>query len=201
MKHFDIAILGAGSGLMIMEGALEHGKTCAVIEKGAFGGTCLNRGCIPSKMLVYPADLIRETQRGELVGVTFGRPAIDWARVSARMRRQIDVNQELEQAIAHTEGVTVYPGEGSFADAYTLDIRLKDGRLERISADTIVIATGSRTRVPHIQGLDQTGYLTSESFFSDRFPDKPFESLLIIGGGATALEFAHIFSAFATRVT
>lgn len=201
MKHFDIAILGAGSGLMIMEGALEHGKTCAVIEKGAFGGTCLNRGCIPSKMLVYPADLIREAQRGELVGVTFGRPAIDWARVSARMRRQIDVNQELEQAIAQTEGVTVYPGEGSFADAHTLDIRLKDGRLERISADIIVIATGSRTRVPHIQGLDQTGYLTSESFFSDRFPDKPYESLLIIGGGATALEFAHIFSAFGTRVT
>jgi mycothione reductase len=201
MKHFDIAVLGAGSGLMVMEGAHEHGKTCAVIEKGAFGGTCLNRGCIPSKMLVYPADLIREAQRGKHVGITFGQPVIDWAKVSTRMRRQIGVNRKLEQAITQTEGVTVYQGEGSFVDAHTLDIRMKDGRSEQISADTIVIATGSRTRVPHIQGLEQTGYLTSESFFSDRFPDKPYESLLIIGGGSTALEFAHIFSAFGTKVT
>lgn len=201
MKHFDIAVLGAGSGLMIMEGARDHGKTCAVIEKGAFGGTCLNRGCIPSKMLVYPADLIREAERGERVGVSYGKPQVDWRKISRRMQRQIDVNEELEKEVEATPGVTVLRGEGAFVDKNTLSIRLADGSVEHITADRVVIATGSRTRVPKLEGLAETGYLTSESFFGGRFPETPYESLLIIGGGSTALEMAHIFSAFGTRVT
>jgi len=201
MQKFDIAVLGAGSGLLIMEGARDHGMTCAVIEKGAFGGTCLNRGCIPSKMLVYPADLIREAERGERVGVTYGKPEVDWAKVARRMRRQIDVNTELEQEVAETKGVTVFRGEGAFVDAHTLDIRMNDGGAQRITADRIVIATGARTRVPDIPGLEEAGYVTSESFFADKFPEKPYESLLIIGGGSTALEIAHIFAAFGSKVT
>jgi len=201
MQKFDIAVLGAGSGLLIMEGARDHGMTCAVIEKGAFGGTCLNRGCIPSKMLVYPADLIREAERGERVGVTYGKPEVDWAKVARRMRRQIDVNTELEQEVAETKGVTVFRGEGAFVDARTLDIRMNDGGTQRITADRIVIATGARTRVPEIPGLEEAGYVTSESFFADKFPEKPYESLLIIGGGSTALEIAHIFAAFGSKVT
>ena len=201
MQHFDIAIIGAGSGLIIMEGAVENGQSCAVIEKGAFGGTCLNRGCIPSKMLVYPADLIREARHGERVGVTYGEPEIDWSRISRRMRRQIDVNLDLVKDIEQTQGVTVFKGEGSFVDAHTLSIKLNDGSIDQITAEKIIIATGARTRIPQISGLDKAAYLTSESFFADRFPEKPYESLLIIGGGSTALEFAHIFSAFGTKVT
>ncbi|NLM85164.1 MAG: NAD(P)/FAD-dependent oxidoreductase [Clostridiales bacterium] len=201
MQHFDVAVLGAGSGLMIMEGARDNGKTCAVIEEGAFGGTCLNRGCIPSKMLVYPADLIRDAQRGERVGITFDAPKVDWEKVSRRMWRQIDVNKELETEVEETPGVTVFRGRGSFVDKNTLDISMKDGSTQRITADSIVIATGSRTRIPDIAGLEEAGYLTSESFYGDKFPKKPYDSLLIIGGGSTALEMAHIFSAFGTRVT
>ena len=80
---------------MISEAALARGLSCAVVEKGALGGTCLNRGCIPSKMLVYPADLIREAERGERVGVGFSRPDIDWAKIAGRMQRQIEVNHDL----------------------------------------------------------------------------------------------------------
>lgn len=201
MKKFDIAVLGAGSGLIIMEGALKAGKSVAVIESGAFGGTCLNRGCIPSKMLVYPADLIQEARRGERVGVTFTEPAVDWDKVSRRMRRQIDVNESLERDITGTPGVTVFRGTGSFLDPHTLEIAMNNGGAERITAEQIVIATGSRTRLPDMEGIDTAKPLTSESFFADRFPDRPYDSLLIIGGGFTALEFAHIFSAFGTRVT
>ena len=201
MKHFDIAVLGAGSGLIIMEGAVKAGKSVAVIESGAFGGTCLNRGCIPSKMLVYPADLIQEARRGERVGISFPEPAIDWDKISRRMRRQIDVNESLEQDVSATPGVTVYRGTGAFYDPHTLDIALNDGGTARITADHIVIATGSRTRVPDMEGIDAAQPLTSESFFADRFPQRPYDSLLIIGGGFTALEFAHIFSAFGTKVT
>lgn len=201
MKHFDIAVLGAGSGLIIMEGALAAGKSVAVIEKGAFGGTCLNRGCIPSKMLVYPADLIRDAERGERVGISFDKPSIDWAKVSRRMWRQIDVNQDLERDISKMKGVTVFRGEGSFVDKNTLNITMNEGGTENITADKIIIATGSKSRIPDMEGLNDVGYLTSESFFGDQFPKKPYDSLLIIGGGFTALEFAHVFSAFGTKVT
>lgn len=201
MQVFDVAVLGAGSGLIVMEGAKDHGQTCAVIEKGAFGGTCLNRGCIPSKMLVYPADLIREAENGERVGLRFAPPEVDWGRISRRMRRQIDVNIELGQEVEQTPGVTAFRGTGSFVDAHTIRVDLNEGGSTVIQANKILIATGSRTFVPDVPGLAQTGYLTSESFFGERFPDAPYESLLIIGGGSTALEIAHIFSAFGTKVT
>ena len=201
MRHFDLAVIGSGAGLIVMEAALKHGKTVAVIEKGAFGGTCLNRGCIPSKMLVYPADLIREAQRGERVGVTFGEPAVDWQKITRRMRRQIDVNLQLEKDLGKAPGLTLYKGEAQFEDGRTLQVKMKDGGVERLSAGDILIAAGARTRIPLIQGLEEAGYVTSESFFAGKFPEKPYESLLIIGGGSTACEFAHIFSAFGTKVT
>lgn len=200
MRHYDLAVIGSGSGLIVMEEALKHGKTVAVIEKAEFGGTCLNRGCIPSKMLVYPADLIREAQRGERVGVTFAAPKVDWEKIARRMRRQTDVNQELERDLEKTPGLTLYKGEAAFEDPRALRVRMKDGGEERLSADDIVIAAGARTRIPDIAGLEDAGYITSESFFGDKFPQKPYDSLLVYGGGSTACEIAHIFSAFGTKV-
>lgn len=178
MRHYDLAVIGSGSGLIVMEEALKHGKTVAVIEKAEFGGTCLNRGCIPSKMLVYPADLIREAQRGERVGVTFAAPKVDWEKIARRMRRQTDVNQELERDLEKTPGLTLYKGEAAFEDPRALRVRMKDGGEERLSADDIVIAAGARTRIPDIAGLEDAGYITSESFFGDKFPQKPYDSLL-----------------------
>ena len=201
MRHYDLAVIGAGSGLMIAEEALKLGKTCAVVEKDLFGGTCLNRGCIPSKMLVYPADLIREAEQGARVGVRFDAPRVDWALITRRMREQTDENVSLEESLAHTQGMTLYKGTGQFIDAHTLSVALRDSGTERFTAENIVVATGGRTRIPPIPGLEGTGYLTSESFFGSRFPDKPYDSLLIIGGGTTACEFAHILSAFGTKVT
>ena len=201
MQHFDVAVLGAGSGLIISEAALKKGLDCAVIEKGAWGGTCLNRGCIPSKMLVYPADLIRQAQRGKAVGVDFPEPKIDWAKITRNMQDQIDANITLEQEMDSQKGLTTFKGEASFVDSHTLKIRLNDGGIAQITADTIVIATGARTRIPKIMGLQETGFQTSESVFGGQFPNAPYESLLIIGGGATGCEFAHIFSAMGTKVT
>ena len=201
MQHFDLAVIGAGAGLIIMEGALHAGQTCAVIEKGPIGGTCLNRGCIPSKMLVYPADLIRDAQRGGHVGVTYGAPDIDWDKISRRMWRQINVNKTLEESLKQTRGLTLFQGEARFEDAHTLSVSLNAGGNAIISASQIVVAAGTRTRIPPIPGLKDAGYVTSESFFGERFPKTLYESILIIGGGSTACEFAHILSAFGTKVT
>ncbi|MGI6378386.1 MAG: hypothetical protein ACOX0H_00110 [Patescibacteria group bacterium] len=76
---------GSGAGFIVLDAALECGLQCALIEKDQLGGTCLNRGCIPSKMLVYPADLIREAQRSDKVGVSFGKPKADWEKIGSRM--------------------------------------------------------------------------------------------------------------------
>jgi mycothione reductase len=201
MRHYDLAVIGTGSGLIIIEEALKLGRICAVVEKDLFGGTCLNRGCIPSKMLVYPADLIREAEQGERIGVSFSKPQVDWALMTKRMREQTDENISLEKSLNETQGLTLYKGEGRFIDANTLSITLKNGGSESFTAEQIVIATGGRTRIPPILGLENTGYITSESFFGNRFPDKPYVSLLIIGGGTIACEFAHILSALGTKVT
>lgn len=200
-KHFDIAIIGSGAGLIVMEEAQKAGKTVALIEKGAFGGTCLNHGCIPSKMLVYPADLIRNARMGGRVGIHFDTPRIDWQKITRRMRQQVDQNIALEEQLGQDQSLTLYKGAASFVDPHTLAIQLKDNSTEQITAGQIVIAAGSRTRIPHIDGLQQAGYVTSESFFGDRFPKKPYESLVIIGGGSTACEMAGIFSAFGSKVT
>jgi dihydrolipoamide dehydrogenase len=201
VQSFDLAVIGSGSGLIVMERALALGLKVAVIEKSAFGGTCLNRGCIPSKMLVYPADLVRDAQMGKRVGVTFQAREVDWAVVTRNMREQIDENIALERDLSHTEGLTLYKGEARFLDAHTLAVRLNAGGEERLSAKMIVVGVGGRTRVPKLPGLSEVGYVTSESFFGDRFPHKPWDSLLLIGGGATACEMAHVFSAFGTKVT
>ncbi len=201
MQHFDLAVLGGGSGLMISEAALKAGLSCAVVEKGAWGGTCLNRGCIPSKMLVYPADLIREVERGERVGVSYQKPEIDWAKIARRMQRQIDVNKELEKELASEKGLSMFSGEASFVDAHTIQVQLNSGESTRFTADKIIIATGSRTRIPNIRGLESVSYQTSESIFGGEFPQKPYDSLLVIGGGATGCEMAHIFSAMGTQVS
>ncbi|HRT82180.1 MAG TPA: dihydrolipoamide dehydrogenase, partial [Oscillospiraceae bacterium] len=96
MKNYDLIVVGSGAGLIVLQVALMKGLKCAVIEKGKFGGTCLTRGCIPSKMLVHPADMIREAQGGEKIGLSFEKPKFDWEIISKRTWSQINYSQEIE---------------------------------------------------------------------------------------------------------
>lgn len=202
MKRFDLVVVGSGAGLMVLEEALRQGLKCALVEKSKFGGTCLTKGCIPSKMLVYPADLIREMQSSGRIGIRSSEPQIDWETISRRMWEQIDLNKGIEKSLARIPRLTVYKGTGSFTDSHSMMIRYNDGRPnEEISATAFVIAAGARTMVPEIDGLEEAGYVTSETFFGEKFPQKPYESIAIIGGGTIGAEFAHIFSAFGAKVT
>ena len=114
MEKYDIAVIGSGAGLMVIEAALAHGLSCALVEKSDMGGTCLNRGCIPSKMLVYPADMIRHAQEAEMVGLDFPPPAIDFTKIAGRMKRQISVSKEIEESLSQTENLALYKGVGEF---------------------------------------------------------------------------------------
>lgn len=201
MKRFDIVIVGSGAGLMVMEAALNKGYRCAIIEKAKFGGTCLTKGCIPSKMLVYPADFIRETEEAERVGIRVSRPEIDWDAISKRMWKQIDFNKSIEHSLQNIPNLTVYKGNGAFVGPNSMVISCEGKENEIIYGDKFVIAAGARTFVPSVDGLESAGYVTSETFFGEKFPKKLWKSLAIIGGGAISAEFAHIFSAFGTKVT
>lgn len=202
MKQFDLVVIGSGAGLMVLEEALNQGLRCAIIEKSKFGGTCLTKGCIPSKMLVYPADLVRELQSSQRVGIQTAPPQVDWQTISRRMWEQIDLHKKIEHSLGHIPNLTVYKGTGAFTGTHNMTVHYADGTPdEQLTAERFVIAAGARTMVPQIAGLDDAGYVTSERFFGDKFPTAPYKSLAIIGGGTISAEFAHIFSAFGTKVT
>lgn len=187
---------------MVLEAALQQGLRCAIIEKNKFGGTCLTKGCIPSKMLVYPADFIRETEQAGRFGIKAQPPEADWDTIARRMWKQIDFHKDIQRNLGELPNLTVYQGTGAFTGTHTMAVHYGDGRPDdEISGERFVIAAGARSFVPDTQGLEAAGYLTSERFFGDGFPDKPWDSLVIIGGGAISTEFAHIFSAFGTKVT
>lgn len=198
MISFDLIVIGSGSGLNILNVGLNLGLKCALVEFDKMGGTCLTRGCIPSKVLVHLSDLIRESQHAKKVGIDFEN-RFDWKKIADRMWNQINESKRIEENINHIPSLTVFRGVGEFVDDYILRIK-GTGKEEDFRGEKIVIASGARSFVPPIKGLKETGYVTSDSFFGEKFPSKPWESLIIIGGGVISVEFAHILSAFGTKI-
>jgi mycothione reductase len=202
LKEYDLIIIGAGVGLYLADVALRKDLKCAIIEKGKFGGTCLTRGCIPSKILTYPASVIRETEHSKQIGLDFKRPDFNWEEISSRMWNKINESNEIEQGLLNIENLDVYRGIGEFTSQYTLRVKDSNGNFSReIKGKKIAICVGGKTFVPNINGLEEAGYITSETFFGEAFPQAPYKRLAIIGGGAIGVEFAHIFSAFSSIVS
>lgn len=202
MKTYDVAVVGSGSGLMVVEAALSAGLTCAIVERAKFGGTCLTKGCIPSKMLVYPADLIREAKDAVRIGLSFEEPGIDWGRISDRVWRQIGHHKQIEESLETAENLDVYKGTAEFTAPYVMRVKGADGAYSsEFRAKRIVLAAGARSFVPPIEGLREAGYVTSESFFGEKYPKVLWKRLVIVGGGAIGAEFAHIFTSYGTHVT
>lgn len=201
MTHYDMIVIGTGAGNIILELAQKAGKKCAQIERGKFGGTCLNRGCIPTKVLVTAADRLYDFKESAHMGVSAKDPTFDWARISQRVWEKIDESKVLRQTYLDDPTLDVYEGTAAFLDDKTLQVTYKDGSLsEPMTADRIYIGTGGRTNIPEIEGLDKIPFWTSERFFSEDYPTKPFEDIIVIGGGAIGCEFAHIFRAFGAKV-
>ncbi|MCR3884454.1 MAG: dihydrolipoyl dehydrogenase, partial [Methanothrix sp.] len=155
---------------------------------------CLNNGCIPSKVLLYPADVIRTLEAAHAVGVEARIEGIDFDLIMGRMRAIVDEGRgEMERSAAKNEHLDWYRGWGEFVG----DFMIKIGG-ETITAPKIFIASGSRPLVPPIPGLAESGYIDNVSVLSlERLP----ESLIILGGGYLASEYGHFFSALGTKVT
>lgn len=193
MPHYDLAILGTGSGNSIITDEMKDWKI-AVVEPWTFGGTCLNRGCIPSKMFVHAADVALEARTGHRFNVQSNVVDVHWDALRERIFGRIDPIAASGKAYRQgLENVDVYDQPAEFIG----DHHIKSGDHE-FTADRIVIAVGSTPSIIPIPGIEGLEIDTSDTIM--RLEKQP-ESLIIIGGGAIAVEMAHIFDAYGTKVT
>ncbi len=192
-ENYDLIIIGSGSGNSIPEFLSDW--NIALVERGTFGGTCLNVGCIPSKMFVLPADYAVQAQRGAKLGLDTSFQGADWVAIRDRVFGRIDpiAAGGKEYRATGTPNVTLISGTARFVGDKTFDV---DGR--RIAAPKVLLAAGARPMVPPIDGLADVGFHTSDSVM--RLPALPAR-LGIIGGGFIAVEMGHVFSGLGSNVT
>jgi mycothione reductase len=193
-KTYDIVVVGSGSGGAIVQKALGGGAKVALVDKGPAGGTCLNSGCIPSKMLIAAADRVMDIEEAGRFGIAAKVERIDFASLVGGVRDHVAKERDrIAAELARLTGLDYYPARGEFVDGDTIDA---GGTL--IRGETVFLASGSRPLIPDIPGLEEAGYLTNESLLAlDTAP----QSLAIIGGGYIAAEYGHFFSAMGTEVT
>ena len=206
-RHYDVIVVGSGSGATIVNNALYQGMQVAWVDKGPLGGTCLNVGCIPSKILIFPADRVMQIMEAGKLGVDAEIREIDFEAIMARMRRMVSQSRnDIREGLHTAPNLDFYEAEGHFLASEEhgregqemSDIPAMEVGDEVISAPNVIIASGARPRIPPIEGLDEVSYLTNENVLDLR--ERP-ESLTIIGGGYISVEYAHFFSAMGTRVT
>lgn len=192
-EAFDLIIIGTGSGNAIPDHLA--GWRIAIVERDVFGGTCINRGCIPSKMFVLPADAALGARQSAKLGIDTQFNGADWPAIRDRIFGRIDaIAVSGREYRAHgSPDITLIEGTARFTDSHTLDV---DGR--SITAPKILVAAGARPEVPPIAGLNETGFHTSDTVM--RLPALP-RRLGIIGGGFIAAEMGHVFDALGSEVT
>ncbi len=194
MKKYDVIVVGSGAGMSIASAAYERGMKVAVVEHGPMGGTCLNRGCIPTKILTYVADLIVQTEHMEKLGVKARIEEIDFGRIMDRMRHEVQGDSKMQgDSVDAAVGLDWYKETGEFVKDYTLRV----GN-EEITAPNIFIVSGERPFIPPIEGIEEISFLDSKTALD--LTEKP-KSMVIIGGGFIAAEYGHFFSAVGVDVT
>ena len=208
---YDLLILGSGSTAFAAAiHAQELGKTAVMTEGRTLGGTCVNRGCLPSKNLIEAARLVYDAAHPRYPGLTPGRLSVDFPALIAQKDEIIREyrDQHYDSIVDNTveEGrppMQVVQGQVRFVDPHTVLVTAQDGTSRRLSGDQVLIATGSSALIPAIPGLSETPYLTSDLLTSEEemeLTELP-HSLLILGGGYIALELGQMFARFGSQVT
>lgn len=194
MKEYDVIVVGSGAGMNVAANAINSGLNVAVIEHGPMGGTCLNNGCIPSKILLYPADVIRTLQEASKLGIKASVNEVNFKWIMNRMLNYVGEDSKgMEEGARHVKTLGLYRETGEFIGDYTMKV----GK-QKITAPKIIIASGSRQLIPSVDGLQKVGYLDNVSVLQIK---KPPKSIIIMGGGYIACEYGHFFSAMGTQVT
>jgi mycothione reductase len=196
MKEYDLIVIGTGSGMNYVGSMMDADLDLkvAVIDKDDPGGICLTRGCIPSKLLLYPAELIRDIEKSSNFGITVNIESIDFKAIMDRMRSSISEDIEgIRHSLSHGPRIDYYNEIAQFISPYTLKV----GN-ETISSKMIFLCTGSKPSIPPVKGLNEIDFLTSDDVLE--LTELP-KSLAIIGGGYIAAEYGHFFSAMGSKVT
>lgn len=197
-QEFDLIVIGAGpGGYPAALRAAEGGRRVAVIEKDELGGTCLNRGCIPTKTLLHASGLYRRLQEAQAEGLSVSEAHVDMARLQ---ERRLEVISSLREGIAvqfQKKGVTLFTGTGRILEKEK--VLVTTGKEEiLLTAPRILIAAGAKTAVPPIPGIDLPGVEDSAGLLARQ---EPYDSLIIIGGGVIGMEFASFYSDLGKKVT
>ncbi len=197
MDHVDLAIIGTGSGNSLVTPYWED-KRVAIIESGTFGGTCLNVGCIPTKMLVYPAEVATTVREAARYGVDAHIDGVRWRDIRDRVFGRIDpISEGGRRYRMEADHTTAYLGRARFTGPKTLSVALNDGGTAEIEAERIVVATGSHPTVPPVVADADVPFHTSDTVM--RIDELP-ERMVVIGGGYVAAEFAHVFASLGVDV-
>ena len=194
MTQYDLLVVGGGTGNNVAAAAADAGLDTALVEKGPLGGTCLNRGCNPSKMVIQAAVAADHVRDADQFHVDATLNDVDFGAVIDDMAETLGpIAEEMEERYRAKDDLTLYKGEAVFVDERTVEV---GG--ERISGEKVVVAAGSRPLVPPIDGLNEVDYLTSQdALYLSEQPD----NLVVMGGGYIAAELGYFFGALGTDVT
>ena len=199
MYDYDIAVLGGGPGGYVAAiRAAQYGKKVALVEARELGGTCLNRGCIPTKALLHCAEVYEQTSNASVFGINASEVGFDYSKIAAfkdaTVQKLVSGIEGLEKAYK----VTVIKGFGVLADTHTLSVRSADDQVTTVTFDKLILATGSAPARPPIEGIDGKNVVTSDEVLS--MTELP-ESFVIIGGGVIGIEFATLIATLGRPVT
>ncbi|MBE2258818.1 MAG: FAD-dependent oxidoreductase [Rhodobacteraceae bacterium] len=196
----NLVVIGAGSaGLVTAYIAAAVKAKVTLVEKHKLGGDCLNTGCVPSKALIRSAKLLSHVQRSPEFGIRDARAEFDFAEVMERVQRIIKTVEPHDSVERYTGlGVEVIEGSARIVSPWEVEVVRNSGESERLSTRSIVIATGGRPFVPPLPGLDEVGFLTSDTVWDLRELPK---RLLVLGGGPIGCELTQAFARFGSQVT
>jgi dihydrolipoamide dehydrogenase len=192
-ERFDLIVVGSGAGLDVANAAAQSGLKVALVEKSKMGGTCLNRGCIPSKLLIHSADVAEVIRNAGQFGIEVEKFTIDFRKIVSRTNNIIDTESEgIRSAFSEIENPKLFPIEARFTGKKELSI---GDRV--ITAEKILLASGTRPQIPKIEGLEAGTYVTSDEAL--RLERQP-RALTIMGGGYIAVELGHFFGSLGTKI-
>ncbi|GAA0826978.1 bifunctional TVP38/TMEM64 family protein/FAD-dependent oxidoreductase [Marinomonas arenicola] len=205
-KSFDrnLIVIGGGAGGLVSAYIAAAVKSkVTLIEAHKMGGDCLNYGCIPSKAIIKSAKIAQQMRHAEHYGLENVEPTFSFKKVMARVHDVISKVEPHDSVERYTElGVDVVQGYAKIIDPWTVEIQLNDGGTQRLTARSIILATGARPFVPPLPGLDDVGYYTSDTLWGEfaKF-DEPPKRLVVLGGGPIGSELAQSFARLGSNVT
>ena len=199
MEEYEFLVIGSGSGLDVANVAANQGKSVAVVEKGRLGGTCLNRGCIPSKKLLYHADVMETIERADEFNIDATVNDVQFADIVREVTEDVHGSSDaIRRGLHSSDRIDLYEAEGRFVDERTIELDGGNHDGERRAADTVLVAAGTRPAIPPIDDIETVDYLTSTEALQ---LESPPDHLVIVGGGYIAAELGQFFGAFGSDVS